>query len=93
MSFPGEAAVPRCLGQGLRPIVPPVCTGFLITELLEQQEETVHAWRCRQADERTSAASGSSQGAPGLALGHTQEEVGGVPNTGFFREASREGPL
>lgn len=39
MSFPGEAAVPRCLGQGLRPIVPPVCTGFLIMELLEQQEE------------------------------------------------------
>lgn len=35
---------------------------------------------------------------PGLALDHTQEvkkvgRRGGVPNTGFFREANREGPL
>lgn len=41
ISLPGEA-LPGCLGQGLEPLFPPVCTGCVITELLEQQEETVH---------------------------------------------------
>lgn len=89
-----QRSIPWLPRPGAGAKLPSCFAGFLITELLEQQEETVLGGAAKQMNSLQHWVA-FPKVQPALALGQAQEmkRVGEVANTVFFRKATREGPF